>query len=113
MIRRLSTESSVTIPFERTFRRVGQEYQPKDGQGLAVFQFCGCGWPHHLLIPKGSAAGMPFDFFVMISDYSGDAVDQSNNRYCIKFNKFFFQNLYIIKIIIIINCKQKNYLFIL
>ncbi|XP_075147708.1 phenoloxidase 2-like [Haematobia irritans] len=78
-IRRRSDESSVTIPFERSFRRVGESYQPKDAQELAKFQFCGCGWPDHLLLPKGKPEGMAFDLFVMISDYADDSVQQTNN----------------------------------
>ncbi|XP_037809672.1 phenoloxidase 1-like [Lucilia sericata] len=79
VIRRRSDESSVTIPFDRSFRRIGAEYQPKNADELASFRFCGCGWPEHLLIPKGKAEGMPFDLFVMISNYADDAVVQSNN----------------------------------
>ncbi|XP_065354404.1 phenoloxidase 1-like [Calliphora vicina] len=78
-IRRRSDESSVTIPFDRSFRRIGAEYQPKAEDALATFRFCGCGWPEHLLIPKGKAEGMPFDLFVMISNYADDSVVQSNN----------------------------------
>ncbi|XP_016947552.1 phenoloxidase 2 [Drosophila biarmipes] len=77
-IRRQSTESSVAIPFERSFRPIGADYQPKAADELARFRFCGCGWPQHLLLPKGSAQGMLFDLFVMISDYSQDAVQQPN-----------------------------------
>ncbi|EDV54994.1 phenoloxidase 2 [Drosophila erecta] len=75
-IRRQSTESSVAIPFERSFRPVGADYQPKAADELARFRFCGCGWPQHLLLPKGNAQGMLFDLFVMISDYSQDSVQQ-------------------------------------
>ncbi|XP_016986003.1 phenoloxidase 2 [Drosophila rhopaloa] len=77
-IRRQSTESSVAIPFERSFRPVGADYQPKAADELARFRFCGCGWPQHLLLPKGNAQGMLFDLFVMISDYTQDSVQQPN-----------------------------------
>ncbi|XP_017124982.1 phenoloxidase 2 [Drosophila elegans] len=77
-IRRQSTESSVAIPFERSFRPVGADYQPTAADELARFRFCGCGWPQHLLLPKGTAQGMLFDLFVMISDYSQDSVQQNN-----------------------------------
>ncbi|ALC42161.1 PO45 [Drosophila busckii] len=78
-IRRQSTESSLTIPFERTFRAVGASYQPTAADELARFRFCGCGWPQHMLLPKGKPEGMVFDLFVMISDYAQDAVQQPNN----------------------------------
>ncbi|XP_055602435.1 phenoloxidase 8-like [Uranotaenia lowii] len=69
---RRSEQSSVTIPYERTFRSAAPSNQP----GTEVYRFCNCGWPHHLLIPKGTAEGMQFDLFAMISDYSGDTVNQ-------------------------------------
>lgn len=73
------SNSSVTIPYERSFRRVGGEHLPTDPQRLAEFRFCGCGWPAHMLLPKGKPEGMQFELFVMISDYEGDAVLQKNN----------------------------------
>lgn len=79
-IRQSSNKSSITIPYERTFRSVGEKYQPKDEDRLAEFRFCGCGWPEHLLLPKGKPEGMVFDLFVMISDHSGDAVVQANTK---------------------------------
>lgn len=53
IIRRLSIESSVTIPYEQTFRNIDKMRPP----GLAgpiskesfQFDFCGCGWPEHML----------------------------------------------------------------
>lgn len=72
-IERKSTESSVTIPFERTFRSL-EENRPIGGDTLDQFNFCGCGWPQHMLIPKGKEEGFPMDLFIMISDYTGDAV---------------------------------------
>lgn len=72
-IERKSTESSVTIPFERTFRNL-DENRPIGGDSLEEFNFCGCGWPQHMLVPKGKEEGFPMDLFIMISDYTGDAV---------------------------------------
>lgn len=72
-IERKSTESSVTIPFERTFRNL-DENRPIGGDSLEQFNFCGCGWPQHMLVPKGKEEGFPMDLFIMISDYTGDAV---------------------------------------
>lgn len=79
MIRRRSNESSVTIPYERSFRRIGSQYQPVDPVQRAQFQFCGCGWPQHMLIPKGTPEGTRFNIFVMISNYDVDRVDQPEN----------------------------------
>uniref|UniRef100_A0A1A9WQH5 Tyrosinase copper-binding domain-containing protein n=1 Tax=Glossina brevipalpis TaxID=37001 RepID=A0A1A9WQH5_9MUSC len=79
-IRQSSNKSSVTIPYERSFRKVGTKDVPTDEQRRAEFRFCGCGWPEHLLLPKGKPEGMAFDLFVMISDYTGDAVQQTNEQ---------------------------------
>ncbi|XP_076749949.1 phenoloxidase 1-like [Xylocopa sonorina] len=80
-IERKSTESSVTIPFERTFRNLDKN-RPIGGEALERFDFCGCGWPQHLLIPKGTKGGYPMDLFIMVSDYTGDAVDQDESTSC-------------------------------
>lgn len=78
-IRRRSTESTVTIPFERSFRRIGAKYTPTDSAALADFQICGCGWPQHMLLPKGSTEGTEYDLFVMITNYDDDTVNQDPN----------------------------------
>eukprot|EP00099_Drosophila_melanogaster_P015862 NP_524760.1 prophenoloxidase 3 [Drosophila melanogaster] len=69
-ITRNSTESSVTIPFERTFRNLDKLEE------LQNF-LCGCGWPQHMLIPKGRPEGLRFELFVMVSNYEEDKVDQT------------------------------------
>lgn len=46
-----------------------QSNQPDDIQAV-----CMCGWPQHMLLPKGTADGYPFRLFVMISDYKDDKV---------------------------------------
>jgi tyrosinase len=73
-IRRRSIESSITIPFERTFRNLaGTDGTPNTQD----FNFCGCGWPQHMLVPKGLPEGLVCDLFVMVSNYDLDRVDQS------------------------------------
>lgn len=73
-IRQRSEQSSVTIPYERSFRRIGSQDQPTNPEELNQFQFCGCGWPQHMLLPKGTAIGSKFAIFVMISNYEQDQV---------------------------------------
>ncbi|XP_031621669.1 phenoloxidase 2-like [Contarinia nasturtii] len=76
-IRRTSTESSVTVAFERTFRDLDTNRPAAGTQEEQDFIFCGCGWPQHMLIPKGkSGVGLPCDLFVMVSNYQDDRVDQ-------------------------------------
>lgn len=78
---RQSTQSSVTIPFERSFRDLDQN-RPTDAQGLAAFNFCGCGWPAHMLVPKGTPEGFPCHLFVMISNYADDKIEQNTDGAC-------------------------------
>lgn len=78
-IRRRSDESSVTIPYERSFRRIGTRDQPVGGDALANFQFCGCGWPQHMLLPKGNGGGVQYDLFVMVSNFEDDTVFEDAN----------------------------------
>nr|WGN96286.1 setae polypeptide [Ochrogaster lunifer] len=76
-ITRLSTQSSLTIPFEQTFR----DLSPQSGgdpkrTNLAEFNYCGCGWPQHMLVPKGTEAGASYQLFVMLSNIDFDRVEQ-------------------------------------
>ncbi|XP_019754719.2 phenoloxidase 1 [Dendroctonus ponderosae] len=80
-ITRNSGDSSVTIPFERTYRDLDTS-RPQGGDQLAQFNFCGCGWPDNLLIPKGSAEGLPCQLFVMISNINDDRINQDASGQC-------------------------------
>ncbi|CAH1283386.1 unnamed protein product [Diabrotica balteata] len=82
-ITRASTESTVTIPFERSFRDLNAN-RPQGGDDLAQFNFCGCGWPQHMLIPKGNTddPGFRCELFVMISNYEGDKINQDTSGVC-------------------------------
>ncbi|XP_054279415.1 phenoloxidase 2-like [Macrosteles quadrilineatus] len=77
VIERKSKDSSVTIPFERTFRNL-EAGRPAAGTVLEDFNFCGCGWPEHMLVPRGTPQGMPCQLFVMISNYEDDRVERTN-----------------------------------
>jgi hypothetical protein len=80
-IRRRSVDSNVTIPYERTFRSLANKPAP-ESSGEAGFNFCGCGWPQHMLIPRGNTSGYRCELFVMISDYEQDRVDQNLSGQC-------------------------------
>jgi hypothetical protein len=43
-------------------------------------QYCRCGWPYHLLLPRGTVAGMPFRVLVMLTDWKHDRV--SGDDHC-------------------------------
>ncbi|XP_065204198.1 phenoloxidase 2-like [Planococcus citri] len=83
-IKRKSTESSVTIPFEKSFmtltdvQNLANDAKLNQQLNTAVNGYCGCGWPHHLLIGKGTTGdGLLCDLFVMITDYEDDKVEES------------------------------------
>ncbi|XP_016984437.1 phenoloxidase 3-like [Drosophila rhopaloa] len=79
---RNSTDSSVTIPFERTFRNLDSNRGARNSPEEQENYFCGCGWPNHMLVPMGRAEGMSFDLFVMVSNYENDRVDQPRMDGC-------------------------------
>uniref|UniRef100_A0A6P7G6E7 Phenoloxidase 1-like n=1 Tax=Diabrotica virgifera virgifera TaxID=50390 RepID=A0A6P7G6E7_DIAVI len=79
-ITRKSSESSVTIPFGRTFRDLDKNRPDEtDVKATTKFDFCGCGWPENMLIPKGNER-FEAELFVMISDYSDDKVTNSDTE---------------------------------
>lgn len=73
-ITRRSLESSVTIPHEVTYRNLDNNRPAANTSSEAVFNFCGCGWPQNMLIPKGSPEGFLCQLFVMVSNGENDEV---------------------------------------
>lgn len=71
---RRSDQSTVTVAYNRTFRQIKTAQDIPNKDDLERFRFCGCGWPDHMLLPKGNTQGMAFDLFVMVSDYAGDSI---------------------------------------
>ncbi|XP_067128167.1 uncharacterized protein [Centruroides vittatus] len=69
-ISRNAIESSVTVSELHTFDQL------KKGEGVSetATEFCSCGWPEHMLIPRGNHRGMIFDLFVMLTDGNEDLV---------------------------------------
>lgn len=37
--------------------------------------YCNCGWPYHMLLPRGTSSGMDFRLLVMVTDWQIDRVD--------------------------------------
>ena len=95
-INRQSNDSTLTIPFERTFRNLDDQ-RPSGGEALESFNFCGCGWPQHMLVPKGTKEGFRMDMFVMISDFAGDEVRIFNSFWPLLFifNKLQTSHFYV------------------
>jgi hypothetical protein len=38
--------------------------------------YCNCGWPYNLLVPRGTHEGMPFRLMVMLTDWDKDKVGE-------------------------------------
>ncbi|CAL1261549.1 unnamed protein product [Larinioides sclopetarius] len=70
-ITRKSSESAVTVAPTPKFSQL------QAGEGISEnnTEFCSCGWPEHLLIPRGNHKGMDFYLFVMLTDYEQDHVN--------------------------------------
>lgn len=45
-----------------------------DEQAGNDLAYCGCGWPHYMLIPKGTPSGFKCRLFAMLTDYEQDKV---------------------------------------
>nr|CCA94917.1 hemocyanin subunit c [Euphrynichus bacillifer] len=76
VIERKSSESSVTLSTERSFG----ELLHGEGANDNADEFCSCGWPQHLLIPKGNSRGMEFHLFVMVTDWLQDTVTSGHSQ---------------------------------
>lgn len=83
IIRRKSTESNVAIPYEQTFRNIDRARPDSGTPDEYNYNFCGCGWPSHMLVPSGKKGdGMPCELFVMITNNDEDRVDQDLTGTC-------------------------------
>ena len=40
--------------------------------------YCNCGWPYNLLVPRGTHDGMPFRLMVMLTDWDKDKVGEDS-----------------------------------
>jgi hypothetical protein len=80
---RQSVDSAVTVKAENLFHQLENLDRDARRNDLNPDSFrnvdpaCGCGWPQHLLLTRGTPAGMPFDLFVIITE---GAVDKTKNR---------------------------------
>nr|CCA94923.1 hemocyanin subunit b [Mastigoproctus giganteus] len=70
VIERKSSESSVTIKDPKSLDELARGELADEHEK----EFCSCGWPDHLLVPKGDEQGMKFHLFVMLTDRRMDAV---------------------------------------
>ncbi|XP_054709529.1 hemocyanin D chain-like [Uloborus diversus] len=77
-IQRRSLDSSVTLSAIPTF----DELEKGDVLAGKATEYCSCGWPEHMLVPKGTPRGMVFHLFVMLTDYEQDKVDGGATVVC-------------------------------
>nr|CCA94926.1 hemocyanin subunit e [Mastigoproctus giganteus] len=71
-------DSNVTISKLRTVAQL------REDSGEDDHYYCSCGWPEHMLIPRGNHRGMEFDLFVMLTDYTADsALDSTPEGVCV------------------------------
>lgn len=76
IINRRSMDSSLTIPWEQTFRDLERtEREPTAEQSI-----CGCGWPQHMLLPRGNASGQIYDLVVFLTNAEEDAVSGATGQ---------------------------------
>nr|CAZ66712.1 hemocyanin subunit 3a [Pandinus imperator] len=73
---RSSVDSSVTLSQQHTF----EELEKGEGLDESRTEFCSCGWPQHLLVPKGDIKGMEFHLFVMLTDREKDKVSDGDSH---------------------------------
>nr|BAB83773.1 prophenoloxidase [Penaeus japonicus] len=79
---RSSKESSITNLEELTFGDIEGSGPGNSSEQLAI-NFCGCGWPQHMLLPRGRPEGMVFQLFFMLTDYDQDKVlNSGQTRRC-------------------------------
>ncbi|XP_069980096.1 hemocyanin F chain-like [Penaeus vannamei] len=66
---------------------LGQERLARRGQpGSNHFDYFGCGWPPHLLLPRGTEAGMKFQIFIILTDANLDLLSSNRvprNSFCV------------------------------
>ena len=48
------------------------EPPPRRPPGSVDVNYCDCGWPYHLLLPRGTGTGMPCRLLVLLTDWQAD-----------------------------------------
>jgi hypothetical protein len=76
IITRHSTDSALTNSWAKNLATLREELVG----GSQLPPNCGCGWPHHLLVPRGTPDGMPFDLFVMVTNGDEDEVWEEDHN---------------------------------
>lgn len=77
-ITRSSKDSSVTIPDQPSFKELKDQAQNSIDVNENVRH---CGLPDRLLLPKGNKAGMDYELWVVLSDWSKDKVHDVDHEF--------------------------------
>nr|P02241.3 RecName: Full=Hemocyanin D chain; Short=HcD [Aphonopelma sp.]CAB89499.1 hemocyanin subunit d [Aphonopelma californicum (nom. dub.)] len=72
---RASGDSSVTLSKVPTFEEL-----ESGNANVNPNEYCSCGWPEHMLVPRGKERGMDFYLFVMLTDYEEDKVQGAGEQ---------------------------------
>ncbi|KAG1679922.1 Hemocyanin AA6 chain [Nymphon striatum] len=75
-LKRASSDSSVIVKKELTIA----ELRAGKGSAKSSNEFCSCGWPEHLLIPRGNHRGMAFDLVVILTDWEEDKASNASSK---------------------------------
>ncbi len=68
----------VILPSEQP-QRPGQNDTPDEVEQAEGANYCSCGWPYSLLVPRGTEEGMPFRLAVVCTDWSFDQVESDES----------------------------------
>ncbi|KAJ1534073.1 Polyphenol oxidase 1 [Nowakowskiella sp. JEL0078] len=74
--RRSDQSSVIRKPAQKTVEQMDDRRDEDDGLNRSGSdgQYCDCGWPFNMLIPKGSSEGIPFKLSVLATDWNKDNV---------------------------------------
>lgn len=78
----------MTIPYQQSFFGKGKQPPKENETERNTFNYCGCGWPQHMLVPKGQPEGQKFDLFVMVSDDVAKNQEVDENGECTESSSF-------------------------
>jgi len=71
VVNRNAADSNVTLSHTYSF----EELKAGQGGSADANEYCSCGWPEHMLLPRGNHKGMEFELFVIATDYTVDNPD--------------------------------------
>ncbi|KAI8800670.1 hypothetical protein BJ742DRAFT_66102 [Cladochytrium replicatum] len=74
VVRRCDEASVIRKPAQKTVEQMDDRRDEDDGLDRAGDQYCDCGWPFNMLVPRGTDAGLGFVLSVLATDAAIDRV---------------------------------------